>query len=760
MRLHLDYYTSDVNDDDDTDWVKSCRAPSSLALAVKYIVSSFTGDGRKKDSSGKLPETLAFKESYDNYCHFFKPGTCHFQFPVDWCVDLQNPCPPSPAYDSIQGQSFIYLDWHLIHPEFALPCPHCARNGKNGHLVHDRSNFGKSKTLFPIWNENGIPTWSVIMVYKCDTCPGRVKANDGQLLHLPPYLASMYPVLPRYATGDFHLNHGVSNLLEHAMLTYGNPGWVSRSMFQNMGDFYVKTLEFLSKKEFFGIESPPSDESLGSLYEEAEECILNPYGYSHRRRYERELQNVNVHSGESIAFDHTFQVTKNYHNLHNGKAVFTGMKGTTKEVVVIQTVNSTSAHQTAHCLKTAIEKRVSFKPACVYTDTCPNNTPFYQSLFGKECCMRLGLFHLMQRIVKTLDNRCDLYREALTDLKKCFYHYHPEDEANLIQALKNGSFSKNGKKHTAREIERLKMSKKWNQRYSTYLRKIIHPGATINHKLSLWIDTWEDKKDFVGKSVFTRDTLKTTREQANKVSFANDVENMYNRIPPGPKSTHGLPKWQSTRPESSLEKYHEKLANFGNGGTNKKRTHLLILRGTCAWNCKMRWRYEINRRKIECEKKQQSAILNLPPVQWEDTPPYLDHSYLDYLNQKAIKLGFKPSFGFVTTINEHNGEKFLSDYLEDQEKRNSEFGIDKVDKLCRCNDCSNSNIKTTQQQQHESNVIVDHANQDQEPQPQQQEQQEKPIQTIQKPTTNNNTYYNNLQQCIPMNEMISVPQQQ
>ena len=74
---------------------------------------------------------------------------------------------------------------------------------------------------------------------------------------------------------------------------------------------------------------------------------------------------MNVNSGESIAFDHTFQVTKNYYNLQNGKAVFTGMKGTTKEVVVIQTVNTTSADQTAHCLKLAIKKRVSFKPACV-----------------------------------------------------------------------------------------------------------------------------------------------------------------------------------------------------------------------------------------------------------------------------------------------------------------------------------------------------------------------------------------------------------
>ena len=137
------------------------------------------------------------------------------------------------------------------------------------------------------------------------------------------------------------------------------------------------------------------------------------------------------------------------------------MKGSTKEVILINTVKSTSADQTAHGLKTAINKRVSFEPTCIYTDTCPNNSPFYESLFGTQCHMRLGLFHLMQRIVATLDTRSDLYRKALRKLKHCFYDYDPQDEANLIQALKNGTFAKK-KKYTSREIERLKISKKWN----------------------------------------------------------------------------------------------------------------------------------------------------------------------------------------------------------------------------------------------------------------------------------------------------------
>jgi hypothetical protein len=54
---------------------------------------------------------------------------------------------------------------------------------------------------------------------------------------------------------------------------------------------------------------------------------------------------------------------------------------------------------------------------------------------------------------------------------------------------------------------------------------------------------------------------------------------MYKEIPPGPMSTYNLPKWQSLRAESALEKFHEFLAHLTNTGTNKDLADTLTLGG-------------------------------------------------------------------------------------------------------------------------------------------------------------------------------------
>ena len=172
-----------------------------------------------------------------------------------------------------------------------------------------------------------MPTWCVVMWYDCNSCKSRVKANDGRLLQiLPTYLASVYPVLPKYATGQFHLDVDVTCQLEQAMLTYGNPAWVSRCLFEKMANNYIRAVDSYRKEEKTRkmgnsqqrrnfMEFPLHQVRrhwVTFMAEEAEESLLNPYLYSNRDRYERELQSVKVQRGEKIAVDHTFQVAKNY----------------------------------------------------------------------------------------------------------------------------------------------------------------------------------------------------------------------------------------------------------------------------------------------------------------------------------------------------------------------------------------------------------------------------------------------------------------
>jgi hypothetical protein len=164
---------------------------------------------------------------------------------------------------------------------------------------------------------------------------------------------------------------------------------------------------------------------------------------------------------------------------------------------------------------------------------------------------------------------------------------------------------------------------------------------------------------------------------------------MYQKIPPGKRSTHGLSKWKCTRPESPLEKFHELLAHFGNSGMNQGLADTLTLGGTTEFNCKMRWKAKINKQKLAGE------IVDIP-VDFIDLPRFYDHSFLHYLNELAKSCGIPPIFDDVDPINKNNGEVYLSKYFEEQMVRNQTVGQDKKTSICQCPTCTTYMAQNTQ----------------------------------------------------------------
>jgi hypothetical protein len=120
--------------------------------------------------------------------------------------------------------------------------------------------------------------------------------------------------------------------------------------------------------------------------------------------HKRELQSVPIPKGELIAFDWTFAPVANY-ILAGSNAMFTGMKGSTREWICGQIVESTGVDQVSHLLIESKQKMEENNPSVLYTDTCPHNTPFYKRIYGANLVTRLGLFHLMHRIVDTVGVR-------------------------------------------------------------------------------------------------------------------------------------------------------------------------------------------------------------------------------------------------------------------------------------------------------------------------------------------------------------------
>ena len=303
-------------------------------------------------------------------------------------------------------------------------------------------------------------------------------ANDGRILdQLDPHIREPYKVDPKYADGTFHLHIDLTDDLDSLMKTYANGSYVGKKMHRKLGLQYSRKVEtYLSQcstdnapplpalsnppsfhnftREF----SPPSSEAIRTTFKSACFSPHTPYGYSQFERNVREIQNVRVGASDAIAIDWTFQVVKNYSNLPGAKAMFTANVGRTKEVFALALVSSTSVSQVSHML-VKILQREHFKPSVLYHDTCPHNKDFWTRLFGANLEVRLGLFHLLHRIVDTLDPKCELYWKCLVALKKSVYRYDDDDMTGLLQALKDGSFSRDGKKYSATKIDDLRHSK-------------------------------------------------------------------------------------------------------------------------------------------------------------------------------------------------------------------------------------------------------------------------------------------------------------
>jgi hypothetical protein len=205
------------------------------------------------------------------------------------------------------------------------------------------------------------------MNYKCEACSSAFLANDGRILHqLDPHIREPYKVEPKYAEGTFHLNMDLTDNLESPMKTYANGRYMGKNMLRKLGLKYERKIaSYLSNfarispvtrpveppsfEDFSRGFVPPDSACIRNLYKAGYYSKLTPDGHSNFDRNVREIQNMEIQKGDTIAIDWTFQVVKNC-NLPGAKAMFTANVGRTKEVFALALVVNTSVSQVSHML--------------------------------------------------------------------------------------------------------------------------------------------------------------------------------------------------------------------------------------------------------------------------------------------------------------------------------------------------------------------------------------------------------------------------
>lgn len=706
------------------------KIPQPIQEMVSYLVEST--QIKLGTSTNNMSSDVNKSKGMNFYRTHFPMGTMAFQVPKE-----ERSVPPSPFYHSIEGTVIYLVRWEQNFPGIHLPC---TSEGCHGQLIHTRYCYKKTQrsdregTLTRIYDGTGVTKFACVMAYKCNACKKNVNGNDGELLQkLPGAVRNAYPVHPRYAQGSsFHFAKTLTTDLEMDLLTYGNAEEVSRKIYAQINAEYRQRFEdYYSLILFTKIKSrvpypnelqwcpglspsgdmirpipypnevtwcpgfPPSGDMIRKLYEGAQTSNLTTSGVSEKMRHTREIQSVSCFS--IVSQDHTMEPCCNY-RAKDAKAIWDSSTET-GEIACAVLVPTTKARDYAHAAECLV-RRPNFRPKVMYTDTWPHGKAFWELLFGATLLGRLGLFHFIQRISKTLrDTHCS-YRKALTDLRACIYHYHDDDEQALLEALKKGLI---GKKCSDEDIAMLRLSSKWNARYGNRLRKIIRSGDVIEQNLKEWFIQYKYghsegkvpgrgiKDPDTGKLLFTPDTHGAVEEAKKTCHYLEDLlplAEMYRTVGSTARSKNDLETHYSNRGESKLEVFHLLLAHFANNGMTAERCDILNLCGTARHNCRVRERIRVQGLSAE-ERK---TIL----VNFQGQPRHYNHLELSMLNNLASEAGVTElSFLGLRELPADNGERFFSEYLYPQLERNTllaarrEAGLDCPENdRCQCNSCA------------------------------------------------------------------------
>jgi len=100
-----------------------------------------------------------------------------------------------------------------------------------------------------------------------------------------------------------------------------------------------------------------------------------------------------------MAQDHTFDVLHNYQKKLGASALW-DVATETGEIATAALVPTTKTIHFAHAAQ-SLTRHPNFKPKVTHSDTCPNESEFWSLLFP-NVEGRLGLFHYVQRITRTL----------------------------------------------------------------------------------------------------------------------------------------------------------------------------------------------------------------------------------------------------------------------------------------------------------------------------------------------------------------------
>ena len=338
------------------------------------------------------------------------------------------PYVPSPGDPDAEVEDFFlpmvllwcpYSAFSTIFPEDSIKCPTCGCAVKHAYW-----NDGSSARAQPrLLHDSERITLLVSATYVCVN-NHRLLAHDESILKL----------FPEHHMIPFELLHRAGftrNCMDTCIAL------VTRGLnFHNVESFIAERRweAFERQKHLVTLHQRIRGESMSSLdfwsspYSNVpsndliSKCFLGRFLLD-EKVYVREM--LEIPSGDSISFDHTFKVAANIgFNREDGRwiqqydSLFLVMSDSGK-VVAWQLTKGTGFAQIEVILRD-LKERSNDTIKTIYIDDCCKLRTKIQSVFGSNVRVKLDVFHAVQRISKTLVKRHALLKDCLKDFQLVF----------------------------------------------------------------------------------------------------------------------------------------------------------------------------------------------------------------------------------------------------------------------------------------------------------------------------------------------------
>jgi hypothetical protein len=344
-----------------------------------------------------------------------------------------------------------------------LPCPQCSLNEENERKKLSTDTISNGWSPLRRVSDISDTVFIVSKKYMCKICNTTFLSNDIDVLKLLPKFISMQ--YPCELTARRGLSNDLFDVIEELAVEVSmrKIQSVLRSLYAKKFTrnhlLFLLVLQYISEadsihKHLRDWSIPPIPFPTAFLNPPSRQYITQRYlakADKRRQFIDNQMGSIN---GKSLLFDHTFKIAKYLKQYAHSDRLFEAVGTVMNEYgqVVSQVFTPTTGNSCILYMLRNVQKRMDTID-CIYVDNCCKIRGFLTDIFGPSTKVILDVYHLMDRILRTLSKFYRYYAAFAKELSNCLLKANEED----VTAAKRLLFERS-QAHPNRRIAGKKLS--------------------------------------------------------------------------------------------------------------------------------------------------------------------------------------------------------------------------------------------------------------------------------------------------------------